>query len=201
MVVRIAKRYQRHGLNFCIITFYDPQRAAIAKALEAVDLPTGCVYNVDSFQGIDHPSNISNGGALISTMVGTVRKRSRLCDLVFSQDRTSRILELAASHERRSDPLSERNGSRHGQAFPAGGGKKYAPRAALPCLGTAPRHLDRLERHAGRFRCAPGTTNITTVQLQQPTRAGIYICIYISTAYSPYRQHQHRQTTEPRPKL
>jgi len=164
MVVRIAKRYQRHGFNFCIITFYDLQRAAIAKAMEVANLPTGRVYNVDSFQGIDNPSG--NSDALISTVTGTVRKRSRLCDLVFSQDRTSRILELAASHERRSDPLSERNGSRHGQVFPAGGGKKYAPRAALPCLDTAPRHLDRLEGHAERFRCAPGTTNITTVQLQ-----------------------------------
>ncbi|KAI9510321.1 AAA domain-containing protein, partial [Russula earlei] len=51
MVVRVAKRYKQHGLTFCIITFYDPQRAAITKAFENEDLPTGCVYNVDSFQG------------------------------------------------------------------------------------------------------------------------------------------------------
>ena len=55
MVVRIAQRYNQRGLNFCVITFYDPQRAAISKAIEAANLPTGCVYNVDSFQGIGHP--------------------------------------------------------------------------------------------------------------------------------------------------
>ena len=55
MVVRIAKRYEQDGLNFCIITFYDPQRAAITKALEAENLPTGRVYNVDSFQGVNYP--------------------------------------------------------------------------------------------------------------------------------------------------
>jgi regulator of nonsense transcripts 1 len=52
MVVRVAKRYQQHGLDFCIITFYDPQRAAIIKALDDADLPLECVYNVDSFQGM-----------------------------------------------------------------------------------------------------------------------------------------------------
>ena len=51
MVVRIAKRYHQHRLNFCIITFYDPQRAAISKALKSEKLPAECVYNVDSFQG------------------------------------------------------------------------------------------------------------------------------------------------------
>ncbi len=52
MAVRIAKRYHQHRLNFCVITFYDPQRSAIAKALEADSIPSGCVYNVDSFQGM-----------------------------------------------------------------------------------------------------------------------------------------------------
>ena len=55
MIVQIARRYEQHRLNFCIITFYDPQRAAITEALEAENLPTGRVYNVDSFQGVNHP--------------------------------------------------------------------------------------------------------------------------------------------------
>jgi regulator of nonsense transcripts 1 len=59
MVVRIAKRYQQLRLDFCIITFYDPQRAAIIKALENADLPLECVYNVDSFQGMCHSPHIS----------------------------------------------------------------------------------------------------------------------------------------------
>jgi regulator of nonsense transcripts 1 len=61
MVVRVARRYQQHGLDFCIITFYDPQRAAIAKALESADLPSERVYNVDSFQGMCHFPRISIG--------------------------------------------------------------------------------------------------------------------------------------------
>jgi hypothetical protein len=55
MVVRVARRYQQHGLNFCIITFYDPQRAAITKALKDEGLPSERVYNVDSFQGMCDP--------------------------------------------------------------------------------------------------------------------------------------------------
>ncbi|KAI0343424.1 hypothetical protein BDW22DRAFT_1328285, partial [Trametopsis cervina] len=35
----------------CVITPYDAQRAEIVKALEAADLPSDQVYNVDSFQG------------------------------------------------------------------------------------------------------------------------------------------------------
>ena len=52
MVVRVARQYHEHRLNYCIITFYDPQRAAIIRALENDDLPSDCVYNVDSFQGV-----------------------------------------------------------------------------------------------------------------------------------------------------
>jgi hypothetical protein len=59
MVVKIAGRYHHLGLDFCIITFYDPQRAAIIEALERADLPLECVYNVDSFQGTCHSSCIS----------------------------------------------------------------------------------------------------------------------------------------------
>jgi regulator of nonsense transcripts 1 len=154
MVVRIARRYNQRGLSFCIITFYDPQRAAISKAIKAANLPTGCVYNVDSFQGIGHPSRIST---LISTIVG--RERSRLCDLVFSPDTASRILELTASDERRSDPLPQRNGRRHQQAFLMGCWEEHAPGSALLRLVTAQRHLDRLEGNAERFRRASGITS------------------------------------------
>jgi hypothetical protein len=57
MAVRIAKRYHQRRLNFCIITFYDQQRDAITKALKAGNLPSGCVYNVDSFQGMFHAAH------------------------------------------------------------------------------------------------------------------------------------------------
>jgi superfamily I DNA and/or RNA helicase len=52
MVIHIARQYHQHRLDFCIITFYDPQRAAIIKALEDADLPSERVHNVDSFQGM-----------------------------------------------------------------------------------------------------------------------------------------------------
>jgi superfamily I DNA and/or RNA helicase len=59
MVVRVARRYQQRELDFCIITFYDPQRAAIIKALEKADLQSERVYNVDSFQGMCDTPHIS----------------------------------------------------------------------------------------------------------------------------------------------
>jgi superfamily I DNA and/or RNA helicase len=58
MVVRIARRYHQRKLNFCIITFYDPQRAAIIDALNTAKLPSGRVFNVDSFQGMNHSSHL-----------------------------------------------------------------------------------------------------------------------------------------------
>jgi superfamily I DNA and/or RNA helicase len=59
MVVQVVRRYQKHRLDFCVITFYDPQRAAIIKALKNARLPSERVHNVDSFQGMYHSSCIS----------------------------------------------------------------------------------------------------------------------------------------------
>jgi superfamily II RNA helicase len=174
MVVRIAKQYELHGLDFCIITFYDPQRAAITKALEVEKLPTGCVYNVDSFQGMNHPTLIDD--TLISTIAD--RERSRLCDLVFSSDNTSRILEFAASHECCSHSLSQRDGSRHQQVLSARGRKEYAPGAALPRLVTAPQRLDRLAGYAKQFYRASRTTRTA---IQHPLSSSSCASIRIST--------------------
>lgn len=60
MAVRVAKRYHQQRLSFCIITFYDQQRDAITKALKAGNLPSGCVYNVDSFQGMFRSSRAAS---------------------------------------------------------------------------------------------------------------------------------------------
>lgn len=49
-IVHLVKNYYRR-LNFCIITPYDAQRAAIQKSLENAKLPWESVYNVDNFQG------------------------------------------------------------------------------------------------------------------------------------------------------
>jgi superfamily I DNA and/or RNA helicase len=56
-VVRIARRYHERRLEFCVITFYDPQRAAITRALDAENIPSERVFNVDSFQGMSHSSH------------------------------------------------------------------------------------------------------------------------------------------------
>ncbi|KZT04827.1 P-loop containing nucleoside triphosphate hydrolase protein [Laetiporus sulphureus 93-53] len=50
VVANLVRHYYRN-LDFCIITPYDSQRSAIAKQLQAEELPWQCVYNVDSFQG------------------------------------------------------------------------------------------------------------------------------------------------------
>ena len=133
MVVRIASRYNKRGLKFCIITFYDPQRGAISKALEAANLPT-VVYNVDSFQGMGHPRCIRD--TLRSTIAG--RERSRLCDLVISPDPKTRVLEVATPHERCSDPLLQGDDRRHRQIFPARGGEEYSTGSTCARLVTAP---------------------------------------------------------------
>lgn len=59
MTVRVAKRYHQHHLKYCVITFYDAQRSAITKALKEENLPSGCVYNVDSFQGTHYSLHIA----------------------------------------------------------------------------------------------------------------------------------------------
>jgi hypothetical protein len=137
MVVRVARRYYQLKLNFCVITFYDPQRAAIIRALENEGLPSDCVYNVDSFQGMWRSPRISVDISVApladpkSSFQPGHRERSRLCDLVFRSDKATGILEIAAPHERRSDPLSQGNGSCHRQELFTGQGLEYAPRAAL----------------------------------------------------------------------
>lgn len=49
-ITHLVKNYYRHK-NFCIITPYDAQRAAIEKNLKDENLPWDRVFNVDSFQG------------------------------------------------------------------------------------------------------------------------------------------------------
>ncbi|KAF9459527.1 P-loop containing nucleoside triphosphate hydrolase protein [Collybia nuda] len=49
-IVHLVRNYYRHR-DFCVITPYDAQRAAIEKALKDEKLPWERVFNVDSFQG------------------------------------------------------------------------------------------------------------------------------------------------------
>ncbi len=51
VIVNLVKHYYR-TLNFCVITPYDAQRAAIQRSLENENLPWETVYNLDSFQGL-----------------------------------------------------------------------------------------------------------------------------------------------------
>ncbi len=82
MVVRIARRYHQRKHNFCVITFYDPQRAAITKALENEDLPSDCVYNVDSFQGMWHSPCICIDSLRLSSLIRNHRWSGNEADYV-----------------------------------------------------------------------------------------------------------------------
>jgi len=79
------------------------------------------------------------------------------------------FFEIAASYERRSDPLPQGNGSRHRQELFKGQGEEDAPRAALPHLVKAPRRLlERVESRAKQLSRAPRTTGaISTVECQR----------------------------------
>ncbi|KAJ6571061.1 AAA domain-containing protein [Mycena capillaripes] len=50
-ICHLVRRYDQTGKEFCVITPYDAQRAAIERQLKAENLPHNAVYNVDSFQG------------------------------------------------------------------------------------------------------------------------------------------------------
>jgi hypothetical protein len=94
-----------------------------------------------------------------------VRERGRLCDPVFCSDKVAWFFEIATSHERRSDPLPQGNGSRHRQGFFTGQGEEDTPRAALPHLVKTPRRVERLECRAKQRSHAPWTTGaIITVE-------------------------------------
>jgi superfamily I DNA and/or RNA helicase len=49
-MVHLVQTYYK-STNFCVITPYDAQRAAIETGLKNADLPWDSVYNLDSFQG------------------------------------------------------------------------------------------------------------------------------------------------------
>ncbi len=50
IIAHLVRLYYK-DLDFCVITPYDAQRAAIEKELKMQDLPWERVFNVDSFQG------------------------------------------------------------------------------------------------------------------------------------------------------
>ncbi len=50
IVVKLVQDYYRYK-DYCVITPYDAQRAAIVKALQTARLPSDKVFNIDSFQG------------------------------------------------------------------------------------------------------------------------------------------------------
>ena len=69
------------------------------------------------------------------------------------------FFEIAASHERRSDPLPQGNGGRHRQELFTGQGEEDAPRAALRHLVKTSRCLlERLESRAKQLSRASWTT-------------------------------------------
>ena len=55
-IVNLVKKYYK-DLDFCIITPYGGQRAALVTRLKAESLRHDNVYNVDSYQGTPRPSS------------------------------------------------------------------------------------------------------------------------------------------------
>lgn len=56
VMVHLVQKYYKDK-DFCIITPYDAQRAAIERQLKDDGLPWERVFNVDSFQGSSYPLN------------------------------------------------------------------------------------------------------------------------------------------------
>ncbi len=110
--MNVVKNYYK-SLDFCIITPYDGQRAAISGRLEAENLPWECVYNVDSFQGtylFHHffPSASLNG----HTSLSTPRPRSRICYSIYRSNHPCRIPQVTQSHERHAHEMHDGDGAR-----------------------------------------------------------------------------------------
>lgn len=81
------------------------------------------------------------------------------------------FFEIAASHERRSDPLPQGNGGRHRQELFTGQGEEDAPRAALRHLVKTPWCLlERLESRAKQLSRAPWTIGATITVEQHAQR-------------------------------
>ena len=159
MVVRVAKRYHQRRLNFCVITFYDPQRAAITEALEVAMIPSECVYNVDSFQGVFHffPRRLHQPD-IPATTTTIVRKWGRLHNFVFSQNATTGIFEVASAYECRLNSLQEGNGYCYQQGLSTRIGEIYPSREVMPLLVPKTRGLARLENNVGKGGRASGDT-------------------------------------------
>jgi hypothetical protein len=92
-IVHLVRSYYRHT-NFCVITPYDAQRAAIEGQLKSENLPWERVFNVDSFQGI------SSVSAKQTLYLPQSRKRSGLRPYIGSKVVSTWISNFAQSHER-----------------------------------------------------------------------------------------------------
>jgi len=73
-IVHLVRHYYQHK-DFCVITPYDAQRAALEKQLKAEGLPWERVFNVDSFQGRYGP----NFSSMVSPHI-PARERNRICN-------------------------------------------------------------------------------------------------------------------------
>ena len=119
----------------------------------------------------------------------------------------ARVLEISASHERRSDPLPQGNGSRHRQVFPRESGKEHAPREALRHLVTTPRSLlDRPGGYAKQLCRAPWAATVTTIAAASiiirlghfSTGSGAIDIIHVPTTTSP-QEDRRTITLQPHP--
>ncbi|KAJ3865591.1 P-loop containing nucleoside triphosphate hydrolase protein [Lentinula novae-zelandiae] len=109
VIVNLIKNYYRKK-DFCVITPYDAQRAAIEKQLKQENIPWEKVFNVDSFQGDQHPFLFTSHN--VTFLIIAIRERGRLCSSLRCPFYPRWILALATANERHANSMSPRYGYR-----------------------------------------------------------------------------------------
>lgn len=105
VIVNLIKNYYRKK-DFCVITPYDAQRAAIEKQLKQENIPWEKVFNVDSFQGDQHPFLFTSHN--VTFLIIAIRERGRLCSSLRCPFYPRWILALATANERHANSMSPR---------------------------------------------------------------------------------------------
>jgi hypothetical protein len=104
-ICHLVRRYAQAGHDFCVITPYDAQRAAIERQLKAENLLHNAIFNVDSFQGAQLTKMSENTHDKLFA-----RERGRLRRGFCGPHGRTGIPAIAQPHERHVDTGKERHG-------------------------------------------------------------------------------------------
>ncbi|KAL1742236.1 hypothetical protein HDZ31DRAFT_75655 [Schizophyllum fasciatum] len=102
----LVAHYHQHKKNFCVITPYDAQRAEIARELGSVDLPSDCVFNVDTRGARSNAlrSNTRTIDVYGEVMNGSLVDRNTRSN---HQKRAAKVAARAAAHQDDLDDESD----------------------------------------------------------------------------------------------